>query len=201
MTTLLTSRAFAQEEMDGTSTAEEQTGEAKFAFHREDYILSLSYVQWNEKVNLQSGTVVDQDTANFVGTTLNAEKNFGYARWGWAIGATVGTGKASGGGNSSVIAFQKGNQAWTTYGGYAKIYHKTSGRVALGLVAPLLFRQISWPNDPNGYPVDSGKNVNTGLLFEINFRISRSFDFFQDIGPFSSAEGATLWRIGLGYRL
>lgn len=190
--------AFAQEDETEAAAGSNRTHQA---FHREDYILGLSYLQWNEKVNLQAGAVTDQDTANFVGMNLSIEKDTSYALWGWALGATLGSGKASGGGNSTLISFQKGNQAWTSYGAYARVYKKLSGRVYLGLMAPLIFRQVSWPNDAGGFPVDSGKNINTGLLFELNFRISRKMDFFQEIGPFSSAEGATLWRIGLGYRL
>ncbi len=199
----LSGRAFAQEEPmveTGTSTVKAPGAAGASSFRRE-YILGLTYVQWNEKVNLQSGTLVDTDTANFVGTNLNIERNFSTPKWGWSLGASLGAGKASGGGNSNLITFQKGNQAWTSYGVFSRIYQKLSGRLSLGLIGTLIYRQVSWPSDATGFPVDSGKNINTGILFEVNFRLSRSVDFTQAIGPFSSSDGSTLWRIGLAYRL
>jgi hypothetical protein len=161
------------------------------------FIFGVSYLQWNEKMHLQSGGITDSDLANFTGRALSLEKNFPMPRWGYSLGVSLGSGLASGGGNSSKVLFQSGNQDWVSMGAFVKIYQKITPRFFIGLTAPLFWRQVKWP-DPL---VTSGKDLNMALLIEANFRLTNRFDFFQNIGPISSSEGATLWRLGINYRM
>lgn len=162
--------------------------------------LGLSWVQWNEKINLQSGAVSDQDNANFKGLNFHFENKRTHSDGGWAVGAAFGSGLATGGGKSALVTYQKGNQAWTSLGLHAKVFKKMSEQLALGVMVPVIYRQVKWENLPGGLPVDSGNDINLGLLFEIDFKLSKKFSFYQDIGPFSSS-GGTLWRLGLAYQL
>lgn len=168
--------------------------------YRTDILVGVSYLAWNEKMQLQQNATTAQDDANFVGATLNVEKNMAFARWGWAYGLTAGSGKASGGSGGSVVTFQKGNQPWFLYGAYAKLYQKWSGRLYVGFTVPVFVRQIDWPTDQNGVYATSGKPVNLALLLDLNLRLNQKWDLYQSIGPFGD-QGSTLWRLGISYRM
>jgi hypothetical protein len=161
------------------------------------YILSYGYLQWNEKMHLQSGGTTDSDVANFVGNSLTLEKNFSNEQWGFSYGGMFATGKAAGGGNSTIVNFQSGNQSWSAIGGFGKIYQKINPRFYVGLMTPLYWRQMKWSSSS----VTSGKDLNMGLLIETTFRLTPKIDFFQGIGTLSFTEGSTLWRIGVNYRM
>jgi hypothetical protein len=166
---------------------------------RSDLYVGFSFLRWNENLRLQQGPALGSDTANFTGFNANLEKNFIYPTWGYGLGVNIGTGKATGGGNS-VIPFHKTNQAWSSYGALVRAYQRLSPRISVGVVAPLVFRKIDWQSETPGIDVTSGQNINMGLLLELTGRIANNLDFYQQIGPFSST-GTTMWRLGLNYRI
>lgn len=167
-----------------------------------EYLLvSIDHTQWLEKINFQFAGLTDEDKANFSGLNLNLEQGTSFTQWGWSLGASLGSGKASGGGNSSIILYQKGNQAWTTYGGFAKLYYRITPQVSLGASVPVFLRTVSWETPVSGLSVDSGRRINIGLLLDLSYRLSKIIDFYQSFGLLNFAEGSTLWKIGLGYRL
>lgn len=166
----------------------------------DSYLLGLSYLQWSEQMSLQSGGVVAQDVANFSGYQLSFESEISSSNFGASMGLCLGQGKAAGGGNSSTISYQSGRQSWMSYGAFARVYQKLTGRIYLGLRAPLFSRKVQWPSSGVGMSAESGKGLNAGLLLELNIRVTKKLDFFQAVGPFSSADGATLLLAGLAYR-
>lgn len=168
----------------------------------ESVLVYAQLLQWNEKMELQSVGLVDSDQANFSGMGISVEKNMAFAKWGWSVGATYAQGKASGGGNGQVLYYQKGNQGWSAYGLFLKGYQKLSSRIYLGLEAPVLFKSISWSQGANSnLSIKSGRDINLGLLFAMNFRLNQDLDLTQSIGTLNLADGSTFWKIGLGIRL
>jgi hypothetical protein len=166
---------------------------------RSDLFLGFSYLRWNESLRVQQGANVSSDSANFAGFNMNLEKNFVYQQWGFGAGASLGTGKATAGGNNT-LNFQKSNQAWSSFGVMARGYQRLTTRVHIGLAVPVIMRQIQWSSDTPGVTVTSGQNINLGVLFEINARIAKDLDFYQEIGPLV-VDNTTFWRLGINYRL
>ncbi len=171
---------------------------AKF---REIDILSFKQISWTEKMLIQDNLTVEEDIANFTGQQIEFEKSFSDQKWGWGLAASLGFGKASGGGNAANIIFQKGNTRWSSLGLSAQIYSKISPRFYVGLRMPVRYKNIGWPVSDSSLSVSSGKTISAGVLFESTFRLNAEFDFTQAIGFYSASEGSTLWQIGLGYRL
>lgn len=191
-------------EKNGEKVAESTTNtvpSSKAAKYFEYYLLSIDHTQWLEKMNFQFAGFTDEDKANFSGLDLNLEQGTSYAWWGWSLGATFGSGKASGGGNSSIILYQRGNQAWTTYGGFGKLFYRVTPQISLGASIPVFIKNISWATSVSGLSVDSGKTINSGLLLEMNYRLTKKIDLYQSLGSLNFIEGSTIWKIGMGYRL
>ena len=163
--------------------------------------ISLNYVNWNDKLILQANGISDVDSANYTGLQLNYEKDFSMLGWGWATGASVATGKATAGGNSVLIPFQKGNQPWYSAGGYAKIYLEINPRVLLGAQIPIVINPTIWKSNDPTILVSGGKVISTGILLDVLYRLTINLDFMQSLGFYNSSQGSTLWKLGLGYRL
>jgi len=166
----------------------------------DDYRVGLSYLHWTEQINLQSGGSRSEDIGNFSGYQLSVESEISSSTWGGALGLTLGQGKAAAGGNSSTLSYQSGRQSWMSFGALGKAYYKLNGRVYVGMLMPFFLRRVQWPTGADGTSATGAGNLNAGLLFEINLRITRKMDFYQALGPFSASDGATLLLWGLAYR-
>jgi|GEM_PF-1421674 len=164
----------------------------------ESWGVGLSALQWNEPLKLQQGVTNDTDYANFNGMTLSLQKEISYYRWGWSMGAFLGSGRASGGGNSSAISYEKGKVAFTVYGISPRVFYRLSGRINTGLTAMIFMKNIDWPEDAGNQTINSGRNTNLMGLMDLNIRLFQKWDFYSGIGPL--AEGATLWKVGVNYR-
>lgn len=159
--------------------------------------VSLSTLQWNEALDLKQAGKSETDVANYSGLSLGIQKDFVHGHWGWNIGGFVGAGRANGGGNGT-ITYEKDRQSFTIFGLTPRIYWNMNGRISLGLTALLYVRNIDWPQDTAGVSVDPTGNFTATALADLNLRLSKSFDFYQGIGPLNKS--ATFWKFGLAYR-
>lgn len=193
VTTLGSSLAWTQE--GGTSALFREPLSGK-----EEWFWGLSYLRWSESMRLQKNTFVGMDTANFAGLNLNLERQMSYNTWGWSAGLFFGSGRATGGGNSSLVTYQRNNEAWTAFGVSAKVFHRWSSRISAGAAVPMMIRNIEWLNPDGMTEVSSGQNLNLGLLFDLVLRVNKKLDFYQEIGILNS-QGSTLWKVGLNVRI
>lgn len=159
--------------------------------------VGLSVLQWNETLKLQQGATTDRDFANYNALALAIQKEITYSHWGWNASAFIGSGGAVGGGNASLISYQKNKVLFTIYGISPRLFYRLSGRVNAGLTAMAFMKNIDWPTDSANLTVDSGHKFNIMAVADLNIRLFQKWDFYSGIGPLS--EGATLWRIGLNY--
>ncbi|MGZ6479969.1 MAG: hypothetical protein ACXWQE_11745 [Bdellovibrionales bacterium] len=166
---------------------------------RIDWFVSVSYLRWNEELRLQKNTLLDTGTSNFTGMSLNFERRKVYKNWGWSGEASMGAGRANGGGNSALIPYGANNQKWTSFGVGMKGFYRLSPLVSLGASIPLLMRNITWTSPDGVTLIRGGENLNLGLLLDIFLRLDRNLEFYQEIGALN-AQGSTLWRFGLNYR-
>lgn len=160
--------------------------------------VGLSALQWNEKLKLQQGITSESDFANYNGMIVTFQKEVTYYRWGWSAGVFIGAGRANGGGNGSVINYQKSKVAFTVFGVSPRVFYRLSGRINAGVSAMAFMKNIDWPKDVGGQSVDSGRNLNVMAMPDLNVRLFQKWDFYSGIGPL--AEGSTLWKIGVNYR-
>ncbi|MEK2646008.1 hypothetical protein [Bdellovibrio sp. BCCA] len=160
--------------------------------------VGISALQWNETLKLQQGITADKDVANYNGLILTAQKEVTYYRWGWSFGGFVGAGRANGGGNSTVISYEKSKVAFTVYGIAPRVFYRLSGRINAGLSAMAFMKNVDWPKDATNQTIDSGRNLNVMGMADLNVRLFQKWEFYSGIGPL--AEGATLWKIGVNYR-
>lgn len=160
--------------------------------------VGLSTLQWNDKLGLRSGLLSDSDFANYNALILTAQNEIIFKRWGWSLGAFIGSGRANGGGNGTVITYEENKVAFTVLGVTPRAFYRLSGRITAGLSAMIFTRNIDWPTDSSSLTVDSGRNLNAMGLVDLNIRVFQKWDFYQGIGPL--AEGSTLWRLGVTRR-
>jgi hypothetical protein len=167
---------------------------------RTEWFWGISYLRWNEALRLQKNTLLDTDTANFTGLNLNLERQVVYANWGWGTGLNFGSGRANGGGNSTLITYTRNNQAWTSFGAMAKVFQRVTPRISLGAAVPFMLRNIEWLSTDGVTEANSGQNINIGLLFDMVIRIDKKIDVYQELGSLNS-QGATFWRLGVNIRI
>lgn len=167
---------------------------------RTEWLMGASYLRWNERLRLQRNALLDTDTANFSGLNLNVEYQILYRRWGMGTGFSFGGGRANGGGNSTVVAYTRNNEAWTSFGAMAKVFYRWAPRVSFAVTMPLILRQISWLSPDGVTEANSGQNINLGVLLGIGIRLNKNLDFVQELGALNT-QGSTLWRVGLQVRL
>lgn len=160
--------------------------------------VSLSALQWNENLKLQQGINTDKDVANYNGLIVTLQKEITYYRWGWSAGAFIGSGRANGGGNSSVITYEKSKVAFTVFGVSPRVFYRLSGRINAGITGMAFMKNIDWPKDATNQTIDSGRNLNVMGMADLNVRLFQKWEFYSGMGPLS--EGATLWKVGMNYR-
>ncbi|HEX7673252.1 MAG TPA: hypothetical protein VF412_03725 [Bdellovibrio sp.] len=165
--------------------------------HVESRAIGLSSIQWNEPLILKQAGKKETDVANYSGLALSYQKEFTYYHWGWNVGGFLATGRANGGGNST-ITYQKDKQSFTMVALTPRAFYRLTGRVNVGVSALIYYRNIDWPTDTAGLTVDATRNFALTALADINVRLSDSFDFYQGLGPLD--QGSTFWKIGLAYR-
>jgi hypothetical protein len=198
--TFMMAPAFAQETPPPEDANYLSTLFPENAPSRTEWFWGVSYLRWTEVLRLQKSTLLDTDTATFVGLNLNLERQVVYANWGWGVGANFGSGRANAGGNSTLIAYSRNNEAWTSFGILAKAFQRLSPRVSLGVAVPLMLRNISWLSPDGVTEANSGQNINLGLLLDMVLRIDKKMDFYQQIGTLNS-QGTAFWRLGLNIRI
>jgi len=167
---------------------------------RTEWFWGISYLRWSETLRLQKNTLLDTDAANFTGLNLNLERQVVYAGWGWGTGLNFGSGRANGGGNSTLITYSRNNQAWTSFGALFKVFQRLTPRISLGAAVPFMLRNIEWLSTDGVTEASSGQNINLGLLFDMMIRIDKKVDIYQEFGSLNS-QGATFWRLGVNIRI
>jgi hypothetical protein len=160
--------------------------------------VGLSTLQWNEELRLQSGPTTDKDVANLNAVSLSAQTEFTNKFYGWSLGFFLGSGHASGGGNSSALPYQESRIAFTVMGVHPRLFYRLPGRISAGVTGLVFSKSISWPAGNPSRTVDSGRNLNAMLMLDLNISLSQSWDFYQGLGPLS--EGSTLWKLGVSKR-
>lgn len=205
LSSLFSLTAVAQEEVFGdeqtteTSAPATTTKPATTRFRSQaSWGLSLSTLQWDDRLRIQQGINNVIDVANFNAVTVTLQREFTHQHWGWSAGAFIGSGRANGGGNSSLIAYEKSMVAFTTFGVSPRVFYRLSGRINAGLTGMVFFKSMDWPKDASNQTVDAGRNLNVTGLADLNIRLFQKWDFYSGIGPLS--EGATIWKIGMNYR-
>nr|BFD63498.1 hypothetical protein BdHM001_21790 [Bdellovibrio sp. HM001] len=197
---LLTHTAFAQEDSDDTvgETTATETAAKKTSRVRaqQNWGLSLSTLQWNETLRVQDGINMSRQPANYNAITVTLMKEITYYRWGWSMGAFIGSGRANGG--IAGEGYLQDKVAFTTYGVSPRGFYRFSGRINAGLTLMGMYKNIDWPRETSTQIVDAGRSLYVGGLLDLNIRIFRKWDFYSGVGPLT--EGTTLWKIGANYR-
>lgn len=196
---LFSQLGIAQEETTTIEEAEPATTTHEAAPHSiSKWSVGLSILQWSEILKIQQGVSSEHDVANYNALSLALEKEITYLRWGWNIGAFLGSGRAVGGGNSSLIPYEKSKVAFTVYGLSPRIFYRLSSRINAGFTAIAFMKNVDWPKDAAIQEIDSGQKINITPLADLNIRLFQNWNFYTGIGPI--VEGATLWKLGLNYR-
>lgn len=165
------------------------------------FTLGVGYILWNQDLRLQQSGLVTSAPANYQGMTLNIQRETIYRRWGWSVAGIIGSGRANGGDPfDPSITYSQTKQAWTMFAVSPRIFYRLSGRVNFGLSVPVMARQVEWTSSTPGLTVDGGKNFMTSATADLAVRLSNKWELYQGIGPIS-ANGETLWRVNLNYRL
>lgn len=159
--------------------------------------IGVATIQWNEVLRLQQQINMTNDYANYSGLAISLQKEKNYPLWGWSMGVFAGSGRAVGGGNSTVVEYKKGQVDFIIYGASPRIFYRLSERANLGASTMVFMKNIEWPKD-NNIKVDSGRNINIATLADLNLRLLQKWDLQTGIGPL--AEGSTFWTIELKYR-
>lgn len=187
---IMISIAFAQKDVD------DDTGKETKPYSV--WGLSLSSIQWNETLKFQQGLTFAEDESNYSGTIVTLQREVNHPTWGWSTGLFTGSGHAVGGGNASSITYQKSKVPFTVIGITPRLYKRISNRINLGISLNAFLKEITWPVSSQDLIIDSGRKMNATIMFDLNTRIYRSWDFYTGMG--SLDEGATLWKIGVNYR-
>lgn len=185
----------AQEE---TSEDTEPVSKATLGRSIKSWGVQVSSIQWNQPLKIQENITIDSDVANYSGMTLGLHREITYLRWGWSFGGFIGSGRANGGGNSSLITYEKSKVPFTVFGIAPRAFYRLSGRINTGVSALVFMKNAEWPKDSTSQSIDSGRNLNVMPVVDLNIRLFQKWDFYSGIGPL--AEGATFWRIGANYR-
>ncbi|MNL57218.1 hypothetical protein D3C87_1807650 [compost metagenome] len=109
----------------------------------------------------------------------------------------ISSGRANGGGTSSVISYEETKLPWTMFGFMPRAYYRMTGRINFGATVPVTYKNIIWPEN-SGVTADSGKKLNIFALVDMNLRLTNNLDLYQGIGPIGNG---TFWQLGLSYRL
>lgn len=195
---LLSLPTLAQETSAGENGAAttQTTGTAKTKKIRrlENWVFGGGVMQWSEEMRYLQAGATTRGVANFNGIILQAAKEYTFYRWGWSLGAFVGSGKSNG---DSTGLYEEGNLVFSVLGAQIRGFYRLTGRVNLGTTFMVFNRNSDWP-EVNGVTAASGKNPNLTGVVDLNVRLFQNWDFYQGIGPMS--EGTTLWRLGVNYR-
>lgn len=164
-----------------------------------NYLVGASFLQWNESLHLHQAGSFDTDSANFSGFAVQGTYETNYAYWGWNVMGLLGSARASGGNNSTLITYAQTGRPCAVLAAVPEIFYRPSERISLGVGVPLFFRSVSWPDQGN-VTAQSGHNFDVGLNVNFDVRITDHWEAYQSLGALSQ-DSSTLWQIGVNYRL
>ncbi|MGZ3793114.1 MAG: hypothetical protein ACXVCP_12260, partial [Bdellovibrio sp.] len=197
LVSLLAHKVSAQENnaenVETTEKATETTEAIPVSKSISNWGIGLSALQWNETLNIQQGITTEKDIANFNALILSVQKERTYYHWGWNMNGFIGSGRAVGGGNASLVPYQKDRVAFTLFGISPRAFYRLSGRINFGITAMAFTKNIDWPKDNANQTIDSGRKLNLMAMADLNIRILQRWDFYSGIGPITDA--GTLWKV------
>lgn len=154
--------------------------------------LGLGYWSWTETLQMSSGSLSDTDYANLKADVFSLGYRSLTGPWGYQGDLLYFIGKASAGGNASLIKY-KSQRNWNGYGFQAGAFYRWIRQVEMGLHVPVIFRDSTWPSDPGSKVEGVASPLVTGMVF---WRISPWPSFFIEngIGPMGWL-GQTIWKL------
>lgn len=175
---------------------------ANSSSHREQYTaVGVSFLSWNESVELKSVAASDKAAANFFGNTIHAEKsflfssNFGYLLYGGAM-----LGYAHVGGTQGAVPYRLANRSW--WGALASIrasYQPSTDLI--GSIGPVaIYRNIDLPTSSAISSVQGAPTFNYGLSADVRFAVHPHWLVRAEMGSFFT-QASTMWMLGLSYIL
>jgi hypothetical protein len=164
--------------------------------------VSLTYISWVEKLNLEQGALRDSAFATFSGIGLHYERHRLMGRR-LSLGAesAIIAGKAFAGGTSLQIPYTTSRTDFTGAQINLKGEYLLTQQVKFALGVFALYRSIKWKTDPQtqaNLSVTDMAGLNPGLLAELDIRFNREWTLRQGVGTLA-ATSTTYWILGAGY--
>lgn len=176
------------------------TAGASTSFERDT--LGISKIIWNERLRVMQADRIDHGVATYSSYVLSWDRAWIEGRWGFGMGAMYGQGRAAAGDFDGTVDYpDSGDRRFTVYGINPRVIYRHTGQVHFSLVAPLMYRTISWDSEVNSdVKVEARRSLAMTLGPEVRVLLSGDWEVLGSTSLLS-ANAETYWRIGLQHRL
>lgn len=174
------------------------TPETKSRFARGRWELGLSYVHWNEDMQLYQGPNSASGYANYVGWGLSLEYNWTRFRWQWGAALNIEAGEAGATGFQDVTFEDGVGRTWYG-GGFQGFMHYRINRVfMIGPGVQYRIRKIDWEPGDQSVLVEVANDQFISPELNMRFQVTPKFSFVQSWTALDF-DRSSFWRWSLHY--
>jgi hypothetical protein len=193
---LMSANGFARDQSTNANNA--NTAPLKKPTRHSHITVALSYLSWNEAVNINAASGASQSSANLFGNALTLElEHFFHVRFAAIYQLSALYGVANIGNSDS--SYQLSGLNWWGAGASARLGYRLTPQILSSLGPITVFRQLSPPTDSSGTTATSGSSFNYGATFDLRLDLTPRVVVRQEIGALF-VRASTFWQLGVGYK-
>jgi hypothetical protein len=156
----------------------------------------LSYLSWNETVDLLRGDAADKASANLFGNSLTYEREIAISSpFSYSLQAAALFGFANLGATQT-LAYRQSNRPWWGADTALRLIYNLSNQISTSIGSTLLYRRLDLPADASGTSAKSGINFNLATTADLRLHFHRNWELREEFGLLAF-KASTYWSLGI----
>ncbi|KYG61418.1 hypothetical protein AZI86_17035 [Bdellovibrio bacteriovorus] len=161
--------------------------------------VGVGYIQWNEKMVLNQGSVSETGFAAYSGPAINTDINWNGSWWMLGTHLAAAAGKAASGGTRNLEFTDGTNRSW--YGFVINPYalYRIKSRFLLGGGYISRLTWVDWEPSDQTLKIEAQSGIQGAPSLQLRYRISSKLEFVNSFGFFGPTE--TQWILSANWNL
>ena len=168
------------------------------AFAVKPQSISISYMSWNEGLDIDNGIKSDKSTVNYFGNSLQYANTNWLRRLDSLVDLGLGYGTAIAGTKQPSLNYQASNLKWLSLMAAFEKKIKVSEEIFFSIGPQFFYRSVNL--NPNDSPlrVEAGPALNFAAVLETHLQLNESLEITQSLSALLPRP-ASLWSLGIAY--
>lgn len=159
-----------------------------------EWTVSFGFWNWTERMTLEDSAAEDVDWANVQANALGVAWRRLKPAWAYEIEGVFLAGQAAGGGNSTLLVYQQSRVNFSGFALKPAVFLRRQEVIEFGLAAPVILRNLAWPEPAPDLTVKSGSSPLTTAMAFWRLRVAENFLIEQGFG-WAGDPSQSIWNI------